>query len=492
MNKRKLPFFLIALLVITFLVRIVHIEQYTEFLGDQGREGIVIYNAWKNKTVPQVGPPVSTGQHLGPFFYYLIAPAFIVGNFNPVVPVIFLILLEVGTVYVLFKISSYLWNKKIGYGVSSLYAFSPTLIVYGQTLWNPTPIPFFVSLLIWCYLLSWETKKYYFLIPIGVITAILVQLHYSTVIFIPLSSFIVLLLLLNKKYRKNKNSYLFIFLGLASFAVIFFPFLQYEMSHSFENSNQLITQHSSEIRGKREILKQGFEVMTLVSKSVLPINNKIILGVATVILAFSAILSRDKKIMLIGAFIFVGVAFVTFFVPHPPEHYVRFLIPFVFIAFGALLNIVTHYNFKIGFMLLGLLILGNVYSYVHRPEPKNDIPRTKLFVSEMLKDSNQEPFSFTLIRSRSFSDLHYRFFFLKMNTQPKSIESNEYSNLFIICEQLPCASEIEIRQMIIVQSMCFDPLCNRQYPKIALSNWNLTSYKTYDQGTIAHFTKDHD
>src|SRR3989344_8991467 len=92
----------IMLIVIAALFRLWRISELTEFLGDHGRTGMVIYDAWKTGVPPLAGPTVLSGQHLGPFFYYLIGPAFILGGFNPIIPSIFMALLGVASVGLLF------------------------------------------------------------------------------------------------------------------------------------------------------------------------------------------------------------------------------------------------------------------------------------------------------------------------------------------------------------------------------------------------------
>ncbi|MCR4263253.1 MAG: hypothetical protein NUV98_00860, partial [Candidatus Roizmanbacteria bacterium] len=98
-----------VILLISFFVRIYRITELTEFLGDQGRESIVLYNAWHTKTLPLVGPPVSTGQHLGPMYYYLIAPSFFLAGLNPLGPIVFMVLLDVAAILLLYLLVSKLF-----------------------------------------------------------------------------------------------------------------------------------------------------------------------------------------------------------------------------------------------------------------------------------------------------------------------------------------------------------------------------------------------
>ncbi len=109
MNKRIIALFLV-LLVAAFL-RLYRLEAFTEFLGDQGRTGIIIWNAWNNKIFPLVGPPVLSGQYLGPFFYYFMAFPFILSHFNPLGPALWMAMLGILNVFLIF----FLGKKLFGY-----------------------------------------------------------------------------------------------------------------------------------------------------------------------------------------------------------------------------------------------------------------------------------------------------------------------------------------------------------------------------------------
>src|SRR3989344_7764779 len=104
---------LILVLLTAAFLRLYRIAELTEFLGDQGRTGIHIYEAWQKKELPLVGPTVLSGQHLGPAFYYLIAPSFILTNFNPLAPAVFTAFLGVGAVALLWFLSKKLFGWEI-------------------------------------------------------------------------------------------------------------------------------------------------------------------------------------------------------------------------------------------------------------------------------------------------------------------------------------------------------------------------------------------
>ena len=77
-----------------------------EFLGDQGRDVLVIRNFFKHKDLFFIGPQTSIGNmYLGPYYYYLIAPALLLANFNPVGPAVFIALFGIATTYLIFFVN---------------------------------------------------------------------------------------------------------------------------------------------------------------------------------------------------------------------------------------------------------------------------------------------------------------------------------------------------------------------------------------------------
>ena len=96
------------ILLIHFLasfLRLYKIADYAEFLGDQGRDLIIVRDFLKNGNLFFIGPQTSVGNmYLGPFYYYLIAPALLLANFHPLGPAIFIALISVLTVYLIYYV----------------------------------------------------------------------------------------------------------------------------------------------------------------------------------------------------------------------------------------------------------------------------------------------------------------------------------------------------------------------------------------------------
>ena len=76
---------LIIVLIIGVFLRFYRLNGFVTFLGDQGRDAIILKRILTGEHFPAIGPPTSVGQvYLGPFYYYFIAPWLLLFNFNPI------------------------------------------------------------------------------------------------------------------------------------------------------------------------------------------------------------------------------------------------------------------------------------------------------------------------------------------------------------------------------------------------------------------------
>src|SRR3990167_886072 len=83
------PFNRIFILILLFgiLLRFYQLEEFITFLGDQGRDAIVLKRIVTFEHFPAIGAPTSVGQvFLGPFYYYFIAPWLWLTQLNPLGP----------------------------------------------------------------------------------------------------------------------------------------------------------------------------------------------------------------------------------------------------------------------------------------------------------------------------------------------------------------------------------------------------------------------
>src|SRR5258708_28233079 len=123
--RSKKTSLLLGILIIAAFLRLYKIGDYMTFLGDEGRDVLVVYNILHGKFT-LLGPTSSVGGFfLGPLYYYLMAPFLWLFNYDPVGPAVMVALFGTVTVYLVYKIGSEFFNERAGIIAAILYAISP-------------------------------------------------------------------------------------------------------------------------------------------------------------------------------------------------------------------------------------------------------------------------------------------------------------------------------------------------------------------------------
>ena len=92
----------ITLICASFL-RLYNIPSTVQFLGDQGRDALIVADIFKKLDPVFIGPVTSVGNmYLGPLYYYFMLPFLFLTYPSPMGPVYAVALLGIVTVFLLF------------------------------------------------------------------------------------------------------------------------------------------------------------------------------------------------------------------------------------------------------------------------------------------------------------------------------------------------------------------------------------------------------
>ena len=120
------------------------------FYYDQGRDALVIWKLWHEGKPFLIGPVTGlSGIFLGPFYYYLIAPLYLIGKGDPVFPAFFLAFTTVLALILLYILGWKMRSKVTGIVASIIGSFSYFFVLGGRWLSNPAPMYFLSMLLLW-------------------------------------------------------------------------------------------------------------------------------------------------------------------------------------------------------------------------------------------------------------------------------------------------------------------------------------------------------
>src|SRR3989338_10588349 len=183
-KRNKIEFFIIlTILFFATFLRFYQIDGYMNFLGDEGRDALIIKRLLEEGNVPFIGPPTSVGNiYLGPLYYYMMTIPMAVFWLNPVAAAGMVALIGTLTVGLVYFLTREWFGKTAAFVAGFLYAVSTVNIIYSRSSWNPNPVPFFTLLSFIGIYLSHKYKNYKWLLLTGVSFAFALQMHYITLL----------------------------------------------------------------------------------------------------------------------------------------------------------------------------------------------------------------------------------------------------------------------------------------------------------------------
>lgn len=467
MEKAKLKLFtfvknhlfeVIILLVILALgafLRLYKIEGFMTFLGDEGRDALIIHRLVTKGDFFLIGPGTSVGNmYLGPLYYYLITPAYLLANFSPVGPSVFIALLGVATIYLVWHVTRKWFGRLPASIVALLYSVSPVVIHDSRSSWNPHIMPFFSLLTVYAIWKIWEEKKYGWFIILGIAFAFVLQSHYLGIMLLPVIIFFII-----KAFREltQKDKPLFkknLLYCLGIFFLLMSPLLIFDIRHGWMNSRALIKllfgNGGSTFLGPVQALLNFPQTIRLVVSNLIGSQNNI---VGSILLIFSLLVglmlliknkglkvSRQMQLLLI--WFGIGLAGVAFFNHEIYSHYYGFVFTAPYLIFGGVLSYLFARNGIMDKLVAGAFILTFlVFSIINSPLKgvPNDQMQKAITVDEAIKkEAGGQRFNLAVIAESNYED-GYRYFLEKWGEKVVSLDPLRFKDsvtdqLFVVCE----------------------------------------------------------
>ncbi len=200
---------------------------------DQTRDLARAFAVAAGREFPLLGPAVgATGFCLGPLYYYLLAAPAALAR-SPEGIYLFVAAISILSLWVFYRVARGWCGGAAAFFALVPYAFSAPWVIRGQYPSNPTIMPIFV-ILFWASVVSWAADRR----PWGAAgamacIAVLLQLHLSTAVFIPLA--LLSAFLLRPPVRAGALAS-----GAAAAFLICLPYLAHESRHGWGNTLGLL------------------------------------------------------------------------------------------------------------------------------------------------------------------------------------------------------------------------------------------------------------
>lgn len=223
---------LAGILGVGAFVRLYRLDLTWYFL-DQVRDVATAAAIASGKTFPLLGPLIGwTHGRLGPLYFYLIAPPFLLAG-APVAGTVFVALAGVLAIFLVYRLAGDLFGSSVALAASALFAVFPLAVLSSRVLWNPALIPLFTVLFMRALFGVVVDGRSRDIIGVCAFFAILTQLHLTTVSL----GLVALLALLVWRPRLRLAHMM---AGFAVFLALYAPYLIHEVGHGFENTRAIL------------------------------------------------------------------------------------------------------------------------------------------------------------------------------------------------------------------------------------------------------------
>jgi len=456
-NPKEAIFLGVILLVGAFL-RLYRISEYMTFLGDEGRDAIIVRRLLVNFDPILIGPGTSIGNmYLGPLYYYLMAPALFFANYSPVGPSVQIALLGVATVFFVWYIARVWFGKTAGIIAALFYALAPTVIIYSRSSWNPNIMPFFSLLTIWGIWKFWQERKFIWLPLIGMGVAFTLQSHYLGLLLTPVVA--VPWLLTFFKIRKSESVRHFVrntIYGIILFLVLMSPIVIFDARHGWRNFAAMRTffierQTTVSARPWKAIpkmpeLAQDITTRLLAGKNETAGKITFLAMIVLSIFVFAKRNSLNSKTRaafgLLCLWLAASLIGLGLYKQEIYDHYYGFFFTAPFVLLGGIVEGVFRMDRKRFFQVpiffgLVMLVLANLSQNPLKYPPNKQMERSKLVAERIAEEAKGEKFNLAVIAERNYED-GYQYFLEKMGAPVVDIDAQRpetiTNQLFVVCE----------------------------------------------------------
>jgi 4-amino-4-deoxy-L-arabinose transferase-like glycosyltransferase len=427
-------------LTVGFFLRLYRLAELFNYNHDQDLAGWIIKDVLVNHHFRLIGQLTSTaGVFIGPLFYYLLIPFYLVFKMDPIGGTYLMTILGVVAVWSCYFVFSRIFNTKVGLISALIYAVSP------YTIFNDREVVPTMPLMLWsiwffysAHLVIKGDQKRGFLIA-AVLIALIWHINFGLVVLLP----IYLIALLISKKKINVKALL---ISAVLLIILSTPLLFFETRHSFSQTKAVI---SSMVKNQGDVLVGGgkvakvFDVFIKDVADLLwgypagiprPLAFWIVLSASLFIYVRGKIKNEDFYIMVL--WLLFTAAFFTLYSKPISEYYLN-SITIVWIALCALIinYLLEDKKLKfLGYLLSILFVALSLYRFLSYPINRSGYIERREVVKYIKTDAKKHEYPCVAVSyiTNPGYELGYRYFFWmeQMHVNSASSGSPVYTIVF--------------------------------------------------------------
>jgi 4-amino-4-deoxy-L-arabinose transferase-like glycosyltransferase len=433
-----------AIFIFAAFFRFYRIEEFITFLGDQGRDAIVMKRIITGEHFPAIGPRSSVGQlFLGPFYYYLMAPFLLLFRLNPLGPaagVALIATISIPIIYWIVRKESNMWTAMV---TILLITFSYINVWLSRFSWNPNLLPVFGFFTIYCGVEMLKRKSSIPAFLFGALLAASIQLHYLALLLIPP----ILLMLAMEMYQDKKHiikHLIKIAVSGVGFCIVLAPLILFDIKNNFLNVRGMIgiftiKGHDSNTSYLDQLTNTGLNFLHHTFQ--IPVSGTvgiIFVGICAVLTVYLFIKRKDVPELVLGNALAVTLFMFLFAVldgeRHP--HYYTPIYYSLFLVVGYLISRIRLSTLRAGavVLLMAIYYYFNIPNYVIWQKEGNYQTHIAESVADtIIKAGTQSPFYLVSVPFANTND-HIRYYLELKGHTPLPDDTTEMAqDLVILC-----------------------------------------------------------
>ena len=439
--------FLIILAIGVFLRSYKAIDWFM-YTHDQDLAGWMIKDILLNKHLRLIGQETSShGIFIGPVFYYLLIPFYLLTKMDPAGSLILPILISVFTISSFYWVFSKVFNKEVGILAALFYSFSYFIVFIDREIVPTTPVMLWTVWFFYGLNLILKGNKYAYPL-LGFLVGLIWSFNLALLILSPLILIAKILFYLRRQALAKINIK-YVGISFFIFIITLSPFLAFEARHDFQQTKAVVSSLTSQkdyVPGTSTGLAKVDRVLQLVHRNTTNLYWDSVINVPSfatfnLLLVFFFFLVLTKKIskswgVLMFSWQALYILFFSFNSLNPSEYYINGMnvVWIGILAITTSMFLEKHVLVFVGPVILGVFVFLNIWGFFHRPINLSGYNERKAITKFIFDDSKRMGYpcvSVSYITSPGY-DLGYRYFFflegLHVN-QPKS-ESPVYTIVF--------------------------------------------------------------
>lgn len=379
---------LIAVFALSFFLRLWRLPETLLFLGDQGRDALVVSRIFTEQDLVFIGPTTSVGNlYLGPLYYYFMLPFLWLSYPSPVGPAIAVALLSCATVVGVYQIGRQLVGKRAALFATAIFGFSATFVEYARFSWNPNPAPFVSLLLIWFLYKALQGKTQFWFWVI-VCFAVLLQLHYLMLLLVVPIGMLWLWQAVRSWKRVGWSQELqsqlrFSVLGKLAFVATYIPLVLFDYRHNWLNARGFYEMilggnhfNAAEVSAVSRVLQilfethgRGMHILFEVLIGQERLLNTILLLISVLVLLYAVFLQKKRRtgLGILLLILFTSILGTAAYEHTIFDHYIAYLFPVIALSLGVVGDTLIHALKRAGWLMVvaffAVFFVWNVPAY---------------------------------------------------------------------------------------------------------------------------------